>query len=56
MAKLVGRLGATSPAAAVVDALLADVSDFAGDAAQGDDRTVLVLRWNGNADVLRPAG
>jgi len=56
VAKLVGRIGATSTAVAIVEALLADVSDFAGDAAQGDDRTVLVLRWNGNADVLRPAG
>jgi serine phosphatase RsbU (regulator of sigma subunit) len=56
VAGLVGRLAATSPAAAMVDALLADVSGFAGDAAQGDDRTVLVLRWNGNAGVLRPAG
>ena len=56
VATLVGSIGATSPAAAVVDALMADVSSFAGDAAQGDDRTVLVLRWNGDADVLPPTG
>jgi serine phosphatase RsbU (regulator of sigma subunit)/CHASE2 domain-containing sensor protein len=38
---------AGDPARTVVDALVADVTAFAGGAAQADDLTVLALRWNG---------
>ena len=53
VAALVGRLGADSPAAAIVEALMADVTAFAGDAGQGDDRTILALRWHGNGATAR---
>ena len=33
--------------AAIVDAIRADVSRFAGNAEVADDLTLLVLRWNG---------
>jgi serine phosphatase RsbU (regulator of sigma subunit) len=56
VAAQVGALGAASPAEAVVGALMADVTGFAGEATQGDDQTVLVLRWNGNGAVAGATG
>ena len=44
------RNGNSASPTAIVDALRADVSRFAGDAEVADDLTLLVLRWNGPSE------
>jgi serine phosphatase RsbU (regulator of sigma subunit) len=52
---LQGLANADLNAAAVVDALRADVEAFAAGAEPADDITVLVLRWNAPGNALQPA-
>ena len=52
---LQGLANADLNAAAVVDALRADVEAFAAGAEPADDITVLVLRWNAPGNVAQPA-